>query len=141
MPVAQRPTRRTARRIADAALTKPRDGSTGKPRCAAGRLPLGRPWQHNSRMLEETSPASKSPRRIAIVGGGLAGLVAADRLLAAGHSVVVFEKYPEAGGLVGLLNRRGLKVVELCEHELRELWVAARHMNVERRPGLTQKYL
>ena len=51
------------------------------------------------------------------------------------------EERAEAGGLVGLLNRRGLKVVELCEHELRELRVAARHMNVERGPGLTQKYL
>ena len=35
MPVAQRPTSRTARRIADAALTKPRDGSTGKPHFAS----------------------------------------------------------------------------------------------------------
>ena len=43
--------------------------------------------------------------------------------------------------VVGFLNRRGLEVVELGEHELRELRVAARHMNVERGPGLTQKYL
>jgi protoporphyrinogen oxidase len=40
-------------------------------------------------------------RSIAVVGGGLAGLVAADRLAGAGHSVTVYEKYPEAGGLVG----------------------------------------
>ena len=39
--------------------------------------------------------------RVAVVGGGLCGLVAADRLAAAGLPVVVFERYPEAGGLVG----------------------------------------
>ncbi len=45
--------------------------------------------------------------RVAVVGGGLAGLVAADRLLGAGLSVVVFEKYPEAGGLVGTFEVGG----------------------------------
>ena len=45
--------------------------------------------------------------RIAVVGGGLAGLVAADRLLSAGFPVTVFEKWPEAGGLVGILETGG----------------------------------
>ena len=35
--------------------------------------------------------------RVAVIGGGLAGLVAADRLLGAGLSVSIFETYPEAG--------------------------------------------
>lgn len=67
-------------------------------------------------MLAEPAPAPKSPRRIAVVGGGLAGLVAADRLLAAGHSVVVFEKYPEAGGLVGTFSVGGEAIERFYHH-------------------------
>ncbi len=67
-------------------------------------------------MLEDPAPAPKSPRRIAIVGGGLAGLVAAERLLAAGHSVVVFEKYPEAGGLVGTFSVGGEAIERFYHH-------------------------
>ncbi|MBK6405219.1 MAG: NAD(P)-binding protein [Holophagales bacterium] len=55
-------------------------------------------------------------RRIAVVGGGLAGLVAADRLLSAGHSVVVFEKYPEAGGLVGTFSVGGEALERFYHH-------------------------
>ena len=44
---------------------------------------------------------------VAVVGGGLTGLVAADRLLAAGFPVTVFEKYREAGGLVGTFEAGG----------------------------------
>ncbi len=62
-------------------------GNTTRPR---GRARLGR--------VNAPSP------RIAVVGGGLAGLVAADRLLGAGMRVTVFEKYPEAGGLVGVVD-------------------------------------
>lgn len=44
---------------------------------------------------------SRARPRVAVVGGGLCGLVAADRLAGAGLPVVVYEKYPQAGGLVG----------------------------------------
>ena len=81
-----------------------------------GRLPPAAGRHHNSRMLEDPAPAPKSPRRIAVVGGGLAGLVAADRLLAAGHSVVVFEKYPEAGGLVGTFSVGGEALERFYHH-------------------------
>jgi protoporphyrinogen oxidase len=57
----------------------------------------------------------KSPG-IAVVGGGLAGLVAADRLLHAGFPVTVFEKYPEAGGLVGTLNVGGTPLERFYHH-------------------------
>ena len=117
MPVAQRPTSRTARKIADAALTKPRDGSTGKPHFAS-QPPSA--WRRAACTIPGCSkilaPAPKSPRRIAVVGGGLAGLVAADRLLAAGHSVVVFEKYPEAGGLVGTFSVGGEALERFYHH-------------------------
>jgi protoporphyrinogen oxidase len=50
------------------------------------------------------------------VGGGLAGLVAADRLLSAGLSVVVFERYPEAGGLVGTFEVGGATLERFYHH-------------------------
>jgi len=55
--------------------------------------------------------------RIAVVGGGLAGLVAADRLLASGFPVTVFEKWPEAGGLVGVVDT-GQDPLERYYHHL-----------------------
>jgi protoporphyrinogen oxidase len=54
--------------------------------------------------------------RIAVVGGGLAGLVAADRLLHAGFPVAVFEKYPQAGGLVGTLTVGGTPLERFYHH-------------------------
>ncbi len=50
------------------------------------------------------------------MGGGLAGLVAADRLLAAGLAVTVFEKYPEAGGLVGTFEVSGEPLERFYHH-------------------------
>ncbi len=54
--------------------------------------------------------------RIAVIGGGLAGLVAADRLLGAGMRVTVFEKYPEAGGLVGVVEVGGTPLERFYHH-------------------------
>ncbi len=54
--------------------------------------------------------------RVAVVGGGLCGLVAADRLLAAGLPVTVFEKYPEAGGLVGCYEVGGTPLERFYHH-------------------------
>ena len=50
------------------------------------------------------------------MGGGLAGLVAADRLLGAGLPVTVFEKYPEAGGLVGTFSVGGEPLERFYHH-------------------------
>jgi len=55
-------------------------------------------------------------RRIAVVGGGLAGLVAADRLCGEGFGVTVFEKWPEAGGLVGTLEVGGTPLERFYHH-------------------------
>jgi len=54
--------------------------------------------------------------RIAVIGGGLAGLVAADRLLGSGFPVTVFEKWPEAGGLVGTLTVGGTPLERFYHH-------------------------
>jgi NADPH-dependent glutamate synthase beta subunit-like oxidoreductase/CO/xanthine dehydrogenase FAD-binding subunit len=47
-----------------------------------------------------TPPATKSRRSIAIIGSGPAGLAAAYTLRKSGHRVTVFEKLPEAGGML-----------------------------------------
>ncbi|MEO8585354.1 MAG: NAD(P)/FAD-dependent oxidoreductase [Acidobacteriota bacterium] len=57
-----------------------------------------------------------APSRVAVIGGGLAGLVAADRLLGAGLSVTIFEKFPEAGGLVGVVNVGGTPLERYYHH-------------------------
>ena len=45
------------------------------------------------------APARKSGKRVAVIGGGPAGLGCAAELAQLGHQVVVFEKKPKAGGL------------------------------------------
>src|SRR5215510_8740419 len=44
-------------------------------------------------------PGKKSGKRVAIIGGGPAGLGCAAELAQLGHQAVVFEKKPQAGGL------------------------------------------
>src|SRR5512140_3835431 len=74
-------------------------------------------------------------KSVAVIGGGLAGLVAADRLLTAGFSVTVLEKYPEAGGLVGV-QRVGGTPLERFYHHLftsdREYVDLARELGMDR---------
>jgi dihydropyrimidine dehydrogenase (NAD+) subunit PreT len=45
------------------------------------------------------APAKKSGKRVAVIGGGPAGLGCAAELAQLGHSPVIFEKKPQAGGL------------------------------------------
>jgi monoamine oxidase len=49
-------------------------------------------------------PAARPPRRIAIVGGGLAGMSALERLLAAGADATLYEARAQAGGRVRTLR-------------------------------------
>ena len=51
------------------------------------------------------------------------------------------EERPERWLFAGFLNGGGLKVVELGEHQILQLWIAPREMDVERGPGFSQKYL
>lgn len=55
-----------------------------------------------------TAP-SDGPARVAIVGGGIAGLATAALLASRGHSVDLFEKNEELGGRVGSLERDGFR--------------------------------
>ena len=59
----------------------------------------------------------KSGRRVAVIGGGPAGLGCAAELVQLGHEVVVFEKKPKAGGLntYGIACYKMMPEVSLAE--------------------------
>ncbi len=59
-------------------------------------------------------PATRSGRRVAVVGSGPAGLAAAQQLNRAGHNVTVFEKADRIGGLL----RYGIPDFKLEKHIL-----------------------
>ena len=63
------------------------------------------------------APAGKSGRRVAVIGGGPAGLGCAAELAQLGHAVVVFEKKPNAGGLntYGIACYKMMPEVSLAE--------------------------
>jgi protoporphyrinogen oxidase len=54
--------------------------------------------------------------RVAIVGGGVAGLTAAYRLLQGGHDVALFEAAPQLGGLVRTFDAGGEPLEEFYHH-------------------------
>ena len=54
--------------------------------------------------------------KVAIVGGGVAGLTAAYRLLQGGHEVAVFEAAPELGGLVRTFDVAGEPLEAFYHH-------------------------
>ncbi len=70
-----------------------------------------------------TVPAEKKPQRVAVVGGGPAGLTAALRLAERGYTVTVFEAAPKAGGWM----QYGIPQYRLPKEELqREIDAIAR---------------
>jgi protoporphyrinogen oxidase len=64
----------------------------------------------------EGGSAQARPLRVAVVGGGLAGLVAAWDLARAGHRVTVYEKYPAFGGLASAFALRGTHLERFYHH-------------------------
>jgi glutamate synthase (NADPH/NADH) small chain len=79
--------------------------------------------------VKANHPALRTGKKIAIVGSGPAGLAAADQLNAAGHSVTVFERDDEPGGLL----RYGIPDFKL------EKWVVARRIKLMEEAGITFK--
>ena len=56
------------------------------------------------------------PLNIAIIGGGLTGLSAADELSAAGHAVTVYEEQSTTGGLAGSFEVNGARLERFYHH-------------------------
>src|SRR5215472_15639137 len=79
------------------------------------------------------APATKSGKRVAIIGGGPAGLGCAAELAQLGHQAVVFEKKPHAGGLntYGIAYYKMKPAVSLHEVEM------IKGLGVEFRCGIT----
>ena len=69
-----------------------------------------RAWQED--WIQPEPPASRTGKRVAIVGSGPAGLAAAQQLNRAGHHVTVFEKSDRLGGLL----RYGIPDFKLEKH-------------------------
>ncbi|MFN5158342.1 MAG: glutamate synthase subunit beta [Betaproteobacteria bacterium] len=59
---------------------------------------IDRAWAEG--WVKPQPPAVKTGRKVAVVGGGPAGLAAAQQLARAGHDVTVFEKNSRIGGLL-----------------------------------------
>ena len=51
-------------------------------------------------LIKAEPPAHRTGRKVAVVGGGPAGLAVAAQLNKAGHTVTVFDRQPEHGGLL-----------------------------------------
>lgn len=59
----------------------------------------------------------QSPKQIAIIGGGPAGLIAAERLSARGHGVTVYERMPTLGRKFLMAGRGGLNLTHSDDRE------------------------
>jgi uncharacterized flavoprotein (TIGR03862 family) len=60
-----------------------------------------------------TFPASLPHKRIAVIGGGPSGLIAAEKLAEAGHAVEVFERMPTLGRKFLMAGRGGLNLTHV----------------------------
>lgn len=74
-------------------------------------------------------PTVRTGKKIAVIGSGPAGLAAATQLNSAGHSVTIFERDDEPGGLL----RYGIPDFKL------EKWVIDRRINIMKEEGVEIK--
>lgn len=77
-------------------------------------------------LIKVNPPASRTGKKVAVIGSGPAGLAAADQLNQAGHVVTLFEKDAKVGGLL----RYGIPDFKL------EKWVIDRRIELMREEGV-----
>jgi glutamate synthase (NADPH/NADH) small chain len=82
--------------------------------------------------VEPQPAATRSGKRVAIVGSGPAGLACAQQLARAGHDVVVFEKGDRIGGLL----RYGIPDFKMEKHLIDRRMAQMSIEGVEFRPGV-----
>lgn len=80
-------------------------------------------------LVQARKPSLRTGKKIAVIGSGPAGLAAADQLNAAGHTVTVFERDDQPGGLL----RYGIPDFKL------EKWVVTRRIRLMEEEGITFK--
>jgi glutamate synthase (NADPH) small chain len=77
-------------------------------------------------LIQANPPASRTGKKVAVIGSGPAGLAAADQLNQAGHEVTLYEKDAKVGGLL----RYGIPDFKL------EKWVIDRRIDLMRKEGV-----
>ena len=82
-----------------------------------------------SGFVQPKIPNVRTGKKIAIIGSGPAGMAAASQLNSAGHSVTIFERDDEPGGLL----RYGIPDFKL------EKWVVERRINIMKEEGVEIK--
>lgn len=82
-----------------------------------------------SGFVQPKIPNVRTGKKIAIIGSGPAGMAAATQLNSAGHSVTIFERDDEPGGLL----RYGIPDFKL------EKWVVERRINIMKEEGVEIK--
>ncbi len=87
-------------------------------------------------------PASRTGKRIAVVGSGPAGLAAADLLNQRGHAVTIVEKADRPGGLLmyGIPNMKLPKEIVERRIRLMEAEGVSFLLNTEADPGMLEAY-
>ncbi|MDI9859684.1 glutamate synthase subunit beta [Flectobacillus roseus] len=80
-------------------------------------------------LVKPNVPTKRTGKKVAVIGSGPAGLASAAQLNKAGHSVTVFERADEAGGLL----RYGIPDFKL------EKWVVQRRVEVMKEEGIVFK--